>query len=94
MSATGLAESLDTTPEAARAQIRMLQQATPAQRFRLTRSLSQTAIELARRALRRRMPEASETEVNLAFVALWYGPNLAEHLREYLARREEGCPTS
>lgn len=94
MSATGLAGSPDTTPEAARAQIRMLRQATPAQRFRLTRSLSQTAMELARRALRRRMPQSDETEVNLAFVALWYGKDLAGEVRRYLAWRERGCRTS
>lgn len=90
----GLGGSPDTTPDAARMQIELLRRATPAQRFYLTRSLSQTAIELARRALRRRMPGASETEVNLAFVALWYGKDLAEKVRWYLTQREQGCRTS
>lgn len=90
----GLAGSPDTKPEAARVQVELLRRATPAQRFRLTRSLSQTAIELARRALRRRMPGASEMEVNLAFVTLWYGKDLAEKVRQYLARQEQGCRTS
>lgn len=81
--------SPDTTPEAARVQMELLRRATVAQRFRPTRSLSQMAMELARRALRRRMPEASETEVNLAFVALWYGQDLAEELRRYLAQRQQ-----
>ncbi|MFN3762929.1 MAG: hypothetical protein ACK4WK_06990 [Anaerolineae bacterium] len=90
----GPAISPDTTPQAARAQIELLRRATPAQRFYLTCSLSQTAMELARRALRRRMPGASETEVNLAFVALWYGKDLAEEVRRYLAQRERGCRTS
>ncbi|MBC7226628.1 MAG: hypothetical protein H5T61_05285 [Thermoflexales bacterium] len=91
---TGWARSPDTTPEAAGVQIEMLRRATVAQRFHLVRSLSQMAMELARRALRRRMPGASETEVNLAFVALWYGKDLAEEVRRYLAQREEKCRTS
>ncbi|RME38589.1 MAG: hypothetical protein D6793_02475 [Thermoflexia bacterium] len=90
----GLARSPDTIPEAERVQIELLRRATPAQRFHLTRSLSQTAMELARRALRRRMPGASDTEVNLAFVALWYGKDLADEVRRYLARREGACRTS
>lgn len=90
----GLAGSPDTTPEAARVQVELLRRATPAQRFRLVCSLSQTAMELARRALRRRMPGASETEVNLAFVALWYGKDLAEEVRRYLTQREQGCRIS
>lgn len=48
---------------------------------------------LARRALRRSMPGASETELLLAFLARRYGQDLADEVRRYLARREERCLT-
>lgn len=72
----------------------MLRRASPAQRFHLTRSLSRTSLWLARRALRRSMPTAAEREVLLAFIARWYGQDLAEEVRRYMERREGECPTS
>jgi len=80
--------SADTSPEAERVQIELLRQAGPARRFALARSLSQTTMQLARGAIRRRYPEASEEEVGLIFVALHYGPELAEQVRTHLARRQ------
>ncbi len=77
----------DTHPEAERVQIELLRKASPARRFSSVRSLSRTTIELSRRAIRRRMPAASETEVALAFVELHYGKELAERLDRYLAAR-------
>jgi len=70
----------------ARKQIELLQLATTAQRFARVRSLSQSAVQLARRAIRRSMPDASEQEVMLAFVSIHYGAELADRLRDYLAR--------
>lgn len=67
----------DTTPAAAEHQIKLLREASLARRVRTARSLSRSAIELSRRALRRRRPDASEDEIGVAFVALHYGPELA-----------------
>lgn len=77
--------STDTHPEAERVQIDLLRKASPARRLSVVRSLSRTIIELSRRAIRRRMPEASETELALAFVELHYGGELARRLELYLA---------
>ncbi len=85
---------LDTSSEAARVQIDLLRQAGPARRFHLACSLSDTCLWLARRALRRSMPDAAEREVQLAFVSLWYGEDLAQRVRRYLEQRESQCPTS
>jgi len=79
--------SSDTHPDAEAVQIALLRQATVAQRFHLVRSLSQTVMGLSWRAIRRANPEASEEEVALKFVALHYGEELADRLREYLAGR-------
>lgn len=76
----------DTDPEATRAQLQLLRQASVAQRFARVRSLSATVIELAKRALRRRHPELAQPELDLLFVERHYGPELAEGLRR---NREE-----
>ena len=77
----------DTHPEAESVQIDLLRKASPARRLSVVRSLSRTTIELSRRAIRRRMPAASETELALAFVELHYGRELAQRLELYLAAR-------
>src|SRR5205823_9959509 len=62
--------------------------AGPARRFALARSLSQTTLALARRAMRRSQPGTGESDIGLTFVAHHYGPDLAGRLRQ--AGRETG----
>ena len=67
--------------------MRMLRAATRSERSGLAQSLSQTTIELSRRALRRLHPELSEVQIRLLWVANRYGEDLAVRLKEDLARR-------
>jgi hypothetical protein len=83
-------QSEDTHPDAERVQIELLRKATPAQRAQLALSLSETTIKLARRAIRRANPDASEEEVGLIFVEVHYGKELADRVRAYLAKRQQG----
>ncbi len=76
----------DTDPEAERVHLELLRAASPRQRLRLAFSLSRTVMSLARAGLARAFPEASPEEIGLHFVALNYGPELADRVREYLAR--------
>jgi hypothetical protein len=80
-------KATDTHPAAQREQIRLLRRATVAQRVRLARSLSQSVIELSRRAIRRQHPNLDEHEVWLKFVELHYGSQLSMRLRAYLNRQ-------
>jgi hypothetical protein len=80
-------QSSDTHPDAERVQIELLRCATVGQRAEIAISLTQTTIELSRRAIRRAHPDASEQEVGLIFVALHYGQDLADRVRAYLDRR-------
>ena len=80
-------QSVDTHPDAERVQIDLLRRATVARRFAVARSLSQTTMQLAWRALRRSRPSADEDELKVAFLALHYGHDLAERFRQYLERR-------
>jgi hypothetical protein len=50
-------------------------------------SLSANVIDLARLALRRTFPEASEEEIALQFVERHYGRDLAADVRRYLVAR-------
>lgn len=77
---------LDTSPSAQRRQLDLMRAATPAQRLASVRSLSTTVASLSRRALRRSMPDASEQDIDIAFVALHYGGAVAAQLRRCRAR--------
>ncbi len=81
--------SADTDPEAERVQLELLRRATPARRWAMALSLTQTVLELSRNGLRRAMPGASEEDVRLRFVELNYGRELATGVRRYLAARRE-----
>jgi hypothetical protein len=82
-----MSQSPDTTPQAEKVQIELIRKASVSKRISKARSLSQTAIYLSQRAIKRANPFLSEQEADLAFVASHYGQNLAERLRLYLEQR-------
>ena len=77
----------DTDPETARVHLELLRASSPQRRLRLAFSLSRTTMSLSMGGLAQRLPGASSQEVALRFVALLYGPRLADEVREYLAAR-------
>jgi hypothetical protein len=80
--------SPDTTPEAERVQVELLRAAPVPRRLHRAFTLSADVISAARRALRRSRPQASATDLDVQFVELHYGPELAEGLRTDLIRRD------
>jgi len=82
------ARSIDTTREAEQVQLELLRGASPAARLGVAVSLTQTVIGAARRALARTSPQASQRHLDVRFVALHYGRELAERLEQELARRD------
>jgi hypothetical protein len=77
----------DTDPDAEKVQIELLRRAGPTRRAAMALSLSAQVIGLARRAIRRSLPGASEEEIGLRFVELHYGRELAAELRRFLSAR-------
>jgi len=77
----------DTDPEAERVHLRLLRAASPSRRLQLALSLSRTVMSLSRGGLARSQPGVSPEEIALRFVALNYGPQLADDVRGYLAAR-------
>jgi hypothetical protein len=72
----------DTDAEAEEEMFRLLRDASVAEKFALTESLTLRAIALSRRALSRLHPEATEREILLRWVALHYGEELELELRD------------
>lgn len=79
--------SPDTTADAERVQLALIRAAPVARRLHLAFSLSATAINLARRAIARTHPSATQEERDLLFVERHYGVALARELRADLERR-------
>jgi hypothetical protein len=77
----------DTHPEAQAMQLELLRKATPAERFELVRSLTALVVTNARRAIARANPGASQEELDLIFVEVHYGAELAARLREFFKSR-------
>lgn len=77
----------DTSAEAERVQIDLIRAVPVARRLHMAWSLSATVIGAARQALRRARPDASSQEIDLRFVELHYGPDLAAALRAELIQR-------
>lgn len=79
--------SADTSVEAERVQIDLIRAAPVSRRLHMAWSLSATVIGVARRGLERAQPQASQRELDLRFVELHYGPDLAAALLADLTRR-------
>lgn len=77
----------DTSPDAERVQIELARRATAAEKIAQMRGLTDMAVRLSRRAIARANPHFSPREVNLMWVELHYGAQLADELRRHLDNR-------
>ena len=68
---------MDTHPDAAAKQVEWMRAAGPQRRFEMARSLTRSVVQLAKRALRRRLGDVTPQELDRAFVALHYGEDVA-----------------
>jgi hypothetical protein len=82
-----ICQSPDTDPQAEKVLIELIRKSSVAERISRVRSLSQTVMYLSRRAIQRANPTLSEREVDLLFVELHYGKDLADRLRSYMERK-------
>jgi hypothetical protein len=79
---------MDTSPEAERVQIELIRKASPVKLFGLVRSMSQTMMQASRETIRQLHPDASQEELNLLFIELYYGKELANRVRMDWERRK------
>jgi hypothetical protein len=73
-----LAQSSDTHIEIEKIQISMIRQESIAKKASRMCSLSQTTLQLSRRAIKRANPTLNEGELDILFVGYLYGSDLAE----------------
>jgi hypothetical protein len=81
-------DSRDTDPEIERIQYEMLRKLGPSERMRLMRSLSQDVMQMSWQAIRRANVGATGEEIELRFVAIIYGEEIANRLSGYLVRQD------
>ena len=77
-------QSIDTHPKTERILISLFKRESAAKKFSQIRSLSQTTIQLSKRAIARANKTFDENKVNLLFIRYHYGKDLAERVRKYL----------
>jgi len=76
----------DTAAEAERVQVELARKMSVAEKVAQARSLSALVIGLSRRAIARAHPRLSPPELEVKFVELHYGKELADGLAECLRR--------
>ncbi|MFV1976453.1 MAG: hypothetical protein ACC651_11950 [Candidatus Scalindua sp.] len=81
-------QSIDTRLEAEEVLISLIQKASVAKKFAQIRSLSQTTLQLSRRAIARSNRDLSEKQIDILFVSNHYGKEIATNLENYLNRIE------
>ncbi|MHC4956589.1 MAG: hypothetical protein ACYTGZ_22345 [Planctomycetota bacterium] len=67
----------DTHPAMTRHQVELMRKVGTEGRWAAARDLTRTVIELSRRGLRQRHPEATQAELDRMFVRLHYGDRVA-----------------
>ncbi len=77
----------DTHPDAERVQIELLRRKTPAERLAMARRLSDLVVRMSRQAIARQHPDWTPQQVNLAWMEISYGRELADQVRNYLDAR-------
>lgn len=77
----------DTPPDIEQLQIELLRQKTVTERMALAGNLTHFVIQLSRQAIARQHPEWTQRQVDLEWVEIHYGRELAESLRADLESR-------
>jgi hypothetical protein len=75
----------DTHPDAEAVQLELLRHASVAQRACMMRGLTRMAVASSRRAIAKARPGLSQQELDLVFVELNYGQDLADRVRQWMA---------
>ena len=78
--------SKDTNPQIEKIQISLLRNQSIAKKFAQVCALSQTTIQLSKRAIARRNQNLDDKQINLLFINHQYRKDLADRVTEYLNR--------
>lgn len=77
-------QSIDTNEKTEKVLISIIRKESHSKKLSQVFSLSQMAIQLSKRAIRRANPNLDDNEINLLFIELHYGRDLANKVKQYL----------
>jgi len=77
----------DTRPNTEKELISLMRKASTAKKFAQIRSISQTTIQLSKRAIARANQGLSEEQIDLRFITLHYGEELGKRVKKYLDQK-------
>ena len=77
-------QSIDTHPQIEKIQIALLKKQNAAQKFARVCSLSQTTMQLSKRAIARTNQSLDTKQLNLLFIRHQYGEQLAARVKKYM----------
>jgi hypothetical protein len=77
-------QSIDTCAEAERVLISLIRKESTSKKLSRILSLSQTIIQLSKRAITRTNRDLDVDQINLLFINYHYGRDLAEQVKKYL----------
>ncbi len=80
-------QSIDTHPKTEKILISLFRNQSISKKLSHVRSLSQTTIQLSKRAIAKANKNMSDEQINLLFINYHYGKELAEKVGKYLAQR-------
>lgn len=82
-------QSRDTNIKAEKILISLLKKESRTEKFSKVCSLSETAINLSKRAIKRANKDLNENQINLLFIEYNYGKDLAKKVKKYLERNKK-----
>lgn len=77
-------QSFDTHPETEHVLLSLIRQATISKKMWQVRSLSKTVIRLSYRALSRKYKDLNEQELDIKYISIHFGQEIADRLKKYL----------
>lgn len=80
-------QSADTCPETERVLISLIRKKSVSEKLSQILSLSQTTIQLSKRAITRANKSLDADQINLLFINYHYGKDLAEQVKKYIDKR-------
>ncbi|HEM49038.1 MAG TPA: hypothetical protein ENO27_02390 [Caldithrix sp.] len=80
-------QSIDTNQKTEDVLISLIRKAKPSKKFDQVRSLSQTALNLSRRAINRKNSALDDVQQDILFVNYYYGPELSAKFCNYIQKK-------
>lgn len=79
----------DTPLKIEKIQIDLIRQLTISKRIAMVQALTETTVQLSKKAILKANPQLNGQEINILFCSFTYGESLANQIKEYINRKKE-----